>query len=154
MGMFDALNSSASALTAQRLKMDVVSANIANADTTRGRRVNGEWMPYQRKMAVMEPNGDGVSSFQTYFRSELDGADRSGLGGVRVRELADDTTPYKTVYNPEHPDADKNGYVKMPNVDPLKEMVDLISSTRSYEANVTALNASKGMYLKSLEIGR
>ncbi|WP_062232534.1 flagellar basal body rod protein FlgC [Fictibacillus sp. FJAT-27399] len=151
MGMFDALNNSASALTAQRLKMDVVSSNIANADSTRGKLVNGKWEPYRRKMVVTEPNG---SSFSTMFQTAVDGRSGGTGGGVKVDGIVVDQTPFKMVYQPDHPDADKNGYVKLPNVDPLKEMVDLVSSTRSYEANVTALNAAKGMYLKALEIGR
>ncbi|MCK6257007.1 flagellar basal body rod protein FlgC [Fictibacillus sp. KIGAM418] len=151
MGMFDALNNSASALTAQRLKMDVVSSNIANADSTRGKLVNGKWEPYRRKMVVTEPNG---SSFNTMFQTAVDSRSGGTGGGVKVDGIVDDQTPFKMVYQPDHPDADKNGYIKLPNVDPLKEMVDLVSSTRSYEANVTALNAAKGMYLKALEIGR
>lgn len=149
--MFGALNNSASALTAQRLKMDVVSANIANADSTRGKQVNGKWEPYRRKMVVTEPNGP---SFSTMFQKAVFGSSEGSPGGVRVDGIVEDASPFKMVYQPDHPDADKNGYVQLPNVDPLKEMVDLVSSTRSYEANVTALNAAKGMYLKALEIGR
>ncbi|KSU85065.1 MULTISPECIES: flagellar basal body rod protein FlgC [Fictibacillus] len=145
MGMFTALNSSASALTAQRLKMDVTSSNIANADSTHGTLVNGKWEPYRRKMVVTSPN---ENSFNSLFQSA------KGVGGVKVIGIVEDKTPFKTVYQPDHPDADADGYVRLPNVDPLKEMVDLVSTTRSYEANVTALNAAKGIYLKSLEIGR
>ncbi|MDM5338066.1 flagellar basal body rod protein FlgC [Fictibacillus enclensis] len=145
MGMFTALNSSASALTAQRLKMDVTSSNIANADSTHGTMVNGKWEPYRRKMVVTSPN---ENSFNSLFQSA------KGVGGVKVNGIVEDKTPFKTVYQPDHPDADADGYVRLPNVDPLKEMVDLVSTTRSYEANVTALNAAKGIYLKSLEIGR
>ncbi|MDM5198864.1 flagellar basal body rod protein FlgC [Fictibacillus enclensis] len=145
MGMFTALNSSASALTAQRLKMDVTSSNIANADSAHGTMVNGKWEPYRRKMVVTSPN---ENSFNSLFQSA------KGVGGVKVNGIVEDKTPFKTVYQPDHPDADADGYVRLPNVDPLKEMVDLVSTTRSYEANVTALNAAKGIYLKSLEIGR
>jgi flagellar basal-body rod protein FlgC len=140
---------SSSALTAQRLRMDVISSNIANADTTRARLVNGKWMPYQRKMVTLEPNG------QPNFAQTLQSAMADGTGqGVKVTRIFDDNAPLKQVYNPTHPDADENGFVMMPNVDVLKEMVDMISATRSYEANVTALNASKGMITKALEIGR
>ncbi|SDM64508.1 flagellar basal-body rod protein FlgC [Fictibacillus solisalsi] len=145
MGMFTALNNSASALTAQRLKMDVTSSNIANADSTRGTMINGKWEPYRRKMVVTSPN---ENSFKSLFQSA------KGVGGVKINGIVEDKTPFKTVYQPDHPDADADGYVRLPNVDPLKEMVDLVSTTRSYEANVTALNAAKGIYLKSLEIGR
>jgi flagellar basal-body rod protein FlgC len=140
---------SASALTAQRLRMDVISSNIANADTTRAKFVNGKWLPYARKMVTFEPKS------QPTFAQTLDAAMADGTGeGVKVTQITEDTTPFKQVYNPTHPDADANGYVLMPNVDILKEMVDMISATRSYEANVTALNASKAMITKALEIGR
>ncbi|EIT85078.1 flagellar basal body rod protein FlgC [Fictibacillus macauensis ZFHKF-1] len=149
MGIFNALNSSASALTAQRLKMDVVSSNMANAETTRGTRVNGKWIPYQRKMVVAEASNRPFASF---YEQATAGA--INHEGVVVRGIVNDRTPFKRVYNPTHPDANEQGYVLMPNVDPLKEMIDLMSASRSYEANVTALNASKAMYAKALEIGR
>ncbi len=148
MGMFDSINISASALTAQRLRMDVASSNIANADTTRGEFVNGEWQPYRRKMVVLQPKS-------TSFQSMLSKAqNNTPMEGVKAVELREDEQPFKLVYQPNHPDADDQGYVRLPNVDPLKEMVDLMSSTRSYEANVTVMNAAKGMYMKALEIGR
>jgi len=139
---------SASALTAERLRMDVVSSNISNAETTRGKLVNGKWVPYTRKMVVMEPNS---TSFQSYLQTEMN---KEAGEGVKATRIVDDPAPYKIVYNPTHPDADKDGNVLMPNVDVLKEMVDMISATRSYEANVTALNASKAMVTKALEIGK
>ncbi|GIO10852.1 flagellar basal-body rod protein FlgC [Cohnella xylanilytica] len=139
---------SASALTAQRLRMDVISSNIANAETTRAGYVNGEFVPYRRKMVVVEPM---KASFSDILDGKLNAA---GSQGVQVTEIREDSTPFKQVYNPTHPDADADGMVRMPNVDILKEMVDMISATRSYEANVTALNASKAMFAKSLEIGR
>lgn len=139
---------SSSALTAQRFRMDVISSNIANADSTRARLVNGKWVPYQRKLVTIEPK-------KPAFADALQDAMNGGAGdGVRVTKVTDDQSPFKQVYNPSHPDADENGFVMMPNVDVLKEMVDMISATRSYEANVTALNASKSMITKALEIGR
>jgi|SRR5690625_2723089 len=149
MTIFHAMNSSASALTAERLRMDVVSSNIANAQTTRATiNENGEFEPYRRKMAAVEPKGNS-------FRSYLQQASGQTTGsGVRVSRIEEDETPFKSVYNPQHPDADEAGYVQLPNVDPLKEMVDLMSATRSYEANITSLNASKGMLMKALEIGK
>lgn len=144
MSMFSGFHTSASALTAQRLRMDVVSSNMANAETTRGRLVDGEWQPYRRKMVSLTPN-QGPD-----FKSLLN----EKVQGVKVQSIEEDNTPFKLVYQPEHPDANEQGYVQMPNVDPLREMVDLMSSTRSYEANVTALNASKNMLLKTLEIGK
>ncbi|MGZ0085241.1 flagellar basal body rod protein FlgC [Caldibacillus thermoamylovorans] len=150
MSMFQSLNISASALTAQRLRMDVISSNIANVDTTRARLVNGEWEPYRRKVVIFEPRG---AQFSSYLQAAI-GQAEPVEGGVEVREIAEDPAPFKLVYDPDHPDANADGYVRLPNVDPLKEMVDLIGATRSYEANVTALNASKGMLMKALEIGK
>jgi flagellar basal-body rod protein FlgC len=130
--------------------MDVISSNMANVDTTRGKLVNGEWEPYRRKMVVAEPD----QSFSSALHQAINDDARGVGNGVKITKITEDPTPFKLVYNPEHPDADNQGYVKMPNVDPLKEMVDLISSTRSYEANVTVLNATKGMLMKALEIGK
>lgn len=143
MGLFQGLDISATGLTANRFRMDVISANIANANTTRARRVDGEWIPYQRQMVVMQP---AQSSFRDVLNRKLE--------GVKVTRVVKDETPFKLLYQPEHPDADENGYVRLPNVDLLKEMVDMVTATRSYEANVTAFNASKQMALKALEIGR
>jgi len=149
--IFHSINTSASALTAQRLRMDVISSNMANVDTTRGKLVNGEWEPYKRKSVVLQPKDGSFSSFMDVAISKQN----SGTGnGVKVSKIVEDETPFKLVYDPEHPDADESGYVELPNVDPLREMVDLISATRSYEANVTVLNASKGMLMKALEIGK
>ncbi|AIE59649.1 flagellar basal body rod protein FlgC [Bacillus methanolicus] len=150
MTIFQSMNTTASALTAQRLRMDVISSNMANVDSTRAEYVNGQWQPYKRKIVVMQPAEGGFSSFlnQAMNISESVGS------GVKVTRIVEDNTPFKMVYDPEHPDADKNGYVALPNVDPLKEMVDLISATRSYEANVTVFNASKAMMMKALEIGK
>ncbi len=148
MGVFDAMNVSASGLTAQRLRMDVASSNMANVDSTRGAFKNGKWEPYQRKMVVL---GSGESTFKTMFNKAVN---KGELSGVKVNQIIKDESPFKTVYQPDHPDANEDGFVLLPNVDPLKEMIDLMSATRSYEANVTALNAAKGMYLKALEIGR
>jgi len=139
---------SATALTAQRLRMDVISSNIANAETTRASYVNGEFVPYRRKMVVVEPS---ETSFSDMLNNQLGTLANQG---VKVTAITEDQTPFKTVYNPSHPDANADGMVSMPNVDILKEMVDMISATRSYEASVTALNASKAMFTKSLEIGR
>ncbi|CAJ1315579.1 flagellar basal body rod protein FlgC [Paenibacillus sp. PK4536] len=141
---------SASALTAQRLRMDVVSSNIANAETTRAQVVNGEAVPYRRKEVVLSTN---KPSFSDTLDSAMNGS-RNGINGVKASAIQEDPEPFKLVYNPTHPDADKDGYVKMPNVDNLKEMVDMISASRSYEANVTALNASKAMITKALQIGK
>lgn len=149
MNISNSFSISSSALTAQRLRMDVISSNIANAETTRASVSNGEAVPYKRKMVVLEPN---KTSFGTMLQNQMRG---NGSGdGVRVTEIREDQSPLKPVYDPSHPDANAEGYVYMPNVDIAKEMVDMISASRSYEANVTALNSTKAMISKALEIGR
>ena len=149
MQMFDGLAISASGLTAQRLRMDIVASNIANAQTTRSEYVDGQWLPYRRKMVRFEPIQGG---FGTVLRQAMG---RGGPGkGVVARAIVEDPTPFQQVYMPEHPDANEDGYVLMPNVDILKEQVDLLTATRMYEANVTAFQASKSMLAKALEIGR
>lgn len=149
MSIFQAMNASGSALTAQRLRMDVASSNIANANSTRASiNENGEWEPYQRKMVVLEPEKQD-------FKHVLQQSTETGrASGVKASEIVEDEEPFKMAYNPSHPDADDEGYVQVPNVDPLQEMVDMMSATRSYEASVTSLNASKSMLMKALEIGR
>ncbi|MEH6905626.1 MULTISPECIES: flagellar basal body rod protein FlgC [Neobacillus] len=146
MSMFQPLNISSSALTAGRMKMDIISSNIANATTTRGKLVNGEWIPYRRKMVEVEPSG--TAPFSQFLKNEV------GANGVKVTRITEDQTPFQPVYDPAHPDANKDGYVMMPNVDITKEMVDLMSASRAYEANVTAFNVGKTISLKALDIGR
>lgn len=145
MSMFGSLEISASALTAERLRMDVTAENLANAQTTRG----PDGQPYRRKEVVLQSVGDG-------FGAQLAGAMGTGArpAGVEVAAVAEDATPGKTVYDPGHPDADAAGYVQMPNVDTVTEMVDLISAQRAYEANVTAMQAAKQMFAKTLELLR
>ncbi|MDO7282357.1 flagellar basal body rod protein FlgC [Shouchella clausii] len=148
MTMFSSMNVSGSGLTLQRLRMDVAASNIANADTTRAERVNGEWQPYQRRMVVQGPTSMGR------FSSDLQKATAELDQGVVAKQIVRDPTPATLVYDPAHPDANEGGYVSKPNVEIAREMVDITSATRSYEANVTALQASKGMVMKALEIGR
>ncbi|WP_127531881.1 flagellar basal body rod protein FlgC [Paenibacillus kobensis] len=150
MKLSSGFDANASALTAQRLRMDVISSNIANAETTRAKYVNGEFVPYSRKMVVMEPTSP---NFSDVLAGTMSGSQEASPG-VKVTKIVEDRTPFKLVYNPSHPDADADGYVKMPNVDIAKEMIDMISASRAYEANITALNASKGMFAKALEIGK
>ncbi|MFS0688104.1 flagellar basal body rod protein FlgC [Sporosarcina sp. 179-K 8C2 HS] len=153
MSIFHSLNTSASALTAQRLRMDVISSNMANIETTRGRMVDGEWEPYRRKTVSFQPM---EGRFSSMLQAAMGSQDRGGAGyGVTVSRIQEDVeTPFKLVFDPTHPDANEEGYVQMPNVDPLREMIDLMSATRSYEANVTVLNANKAMLMKALEIGK
>lgn len=152
MSIFHSMNTTSSALTAQRLRMDVISSNMANEDSTRARQVDGKWQPYRRKSVVLQP---GQNNFSSYLNQAM-GRQNGGAGdGVKVTKIVeDDVTPFKMVYDPTHPDANEEGYVQMPNVDPLREMVDLMAATRSYEANVTVFNASKSMMMKTLEIGK
>ncbi|MCP3772793.1 flagellar basal body rod protein FlgC [Paenibacillus sp. MZ04-78.2] len=142
---------SSSALTAQRFRMDVISSNIANADSTRAQMVNGKWVPYHRKLVSFEPK---QQKFAESLANAMSGKNSGAGNGVRVTQVIDDPSPFRQQYDPTHPDADENGMVLLPNVDILKEMVDMISATRSYEANVTALNASKAFIGKALEIGK
>jgi flagellar basal-body rod protein FlgC len=154
MSMFHSMNTTSSALTAQRLRMDVISSNMANVDTTRGKQLpDGTWEPYRRKSVTLQPR---EGSFSSYFKTAMNPNGSMSAGdGVVVSKIQEDTkTPFKMVYDPENPDSNQDGYVQLPNVDPLREMVDLMSATRSYEANVTVFNASKGMMMKALEIGK
>jgi flagellar basal-body rod protein FlgC len=150
-GYFSSLDVGASGLTAQRLRMDTISQNIANANTTRTE--NGT--PYRRKTVVFEERSPDTPFSDYLSQSSKDNIGGNAVGnGVRVTQIIEDRTPFKKVYDPGHPDADKDGYVQMPNVDIVTEMVDMISATRSYEANVTAMSSTKSMALKALEIGR
>jgi len=134
-GLFDALNVSASGMSAERLRMDVIASNLANANTTRG----ADGQPYRRQEVILQEKSPSFGEV---------------LGGVMVAGIVDDPTPPRRVYDPGHPDADKNGYVTMPNVNPVTEMVDLITSSRGYEANVTAMNAAKQMFTKTFDVLR
>jgi flagellar basal-body rod protein FlgC len=142
--MFGGLEISASGLTAERLRMDVTAENLANAQTTRG--ANGQ--PYRRKEVVLQ---EAPRSFGATLSRAM-GAGTSG--GVQVAGVVEDSSPLKRVYDPGHPDADAQGYVSMPNVDTVTEMVDLIGASRAYEANVTAMNAAKQMFARTLELLR
>jgi len=145
MSFLNSLDISGSALTAQKLRMDVISSNIANANTTR----TEEGGPYKKKMVVFGP-----ATGQSSFSGVLDSLEQANLGGVEVSEIVEDANAVKAVYDPDHPDADADGYVMMPDIDTVEEMVDMMSATRSYEANVTVFNAVKLMATKALEIGR
>ncbi len=149
MGFLDAMDISASGMSAERIRLDVAAENIANVNTTR----TASGGPYRRKEVALESYGD--SSFSSVLRKTAAGKMKgeSGKAGVRVAAIVTDKRETKRVYNPDHPDAGEDGYVEMPNVDTVKETVDGMSATRSYEANVTALNAIKTMMQKALEIG-
>jgi len=145
MDFFDAINTSSSALSAQRLRMNLISGNLANVNTTRT-RMGG---PYRRKEAVFAAQPVNQS-----FSGILADRQNKKLSTVQVVEVVEDQNPPVLKYDPQHPDADEKGYVAMPNINLMEEMVNMISATRGYEANVTALKAAKDMALKALEIGR
>ena len=144
MGYLDSLNITGSALTAERFRTDIILQNLATQNTTR----TAEGGPYRRKQVVLREN-------QLDFKSELGKAmTKADRGGVYVEEVVESQNPLVPVYDPDHPDANEDGYVMMPNVNSAEEMVDLMAATRAYEANVTALNIAKSMALKALEIGK
>ncbi len=151
MGMFDSFNIASTGLTAQRLRMDLISNNIANATTTR----TPEGGPYRRKRAIFAP-----VNVRPFYKSPLvPNRIEHGVGrGVRVIKIEDDKTPLRLMYDPGHPDAiksgPKKGYVEMPNVNIVMEMTDLISASRSYEANVMMINNAKSMFGRALDLGR
>lgn len=145
----DSMNISASALTANRLRMDVIAENMANIQTTRTE--DGE--PYRRRYVVFQERQQ--HDFKTAFNhAAYRGARYANGAGVRVVAVGEDQSPFKLDYNPSHPDADEDGYVRMPNVEVVQEMVDMMAAYRAYEANITALNSFKDMAVKTLEIGR
>ncbi|MCL2616136.1 MAG: flagellar basal body rod protein FlgC [Defluviitaleaceae bacterium] len=147
MSFFNSMHVAATGLTAQRLRMDIISENIANANTTR----TGEGGPFRRRTVIMQ------SAQPTQFSSELAeafGRSTPLSGGVRISQIATDPTQGPMVYDPAHPDANSDGYVQMPNVNIVMEMVNMISASRSYEANITAMNVTRGMIARTMEIGR
>ena len=152
MSLMGSLNVSASGMSAQRTRMDIISQNIANVNTTRDE--NGD--VYRRQTVVFAEKND--SNFESILTAMQTGISRKTdpLGdGVKITGIAEDhVTPMKMVYDPAHPDADADGYVTMPNVNTVTELTNLSDATRSFEANVTAFNATKNMALKGLEIGK
>lgn len=147
MSFLNSFDISVSGLTAQRQRLDIVAENITNANTTR----TEDGGPYRRKIVTLEEKP--VSTFQSEINSRLRKYE-SEKGGVRVSQVTEDQRDLEPVYDPDHPDANEEGYVMMPNVDLVKETVDGMSATRSYEANITAFNAIKLMAQKALEIGK
>ncbi len=146
MGIFNIMNTSASGLTAERLRMDVIADNIANAQTTRG--ANGE--AYRRKMVVFKENKKEFIVPMNMSKNEKKALE----GGVRVVEISEDQSPLNIIYDPNHPDANEKGYVTMPNVNTVSEMVDMITATRAYEANSTIITNAKAMANSALQIGK
>ena len=145
MDFFSSMRVSASGLDAQMKRMNTISSNIANAEVTR----TPEGGPYKRKDPLLAAQTDREA-----FGEMLQNATDENVQGVQVQDIVQDTRPPRMVYNPQHPDANAEGYVAMPNVNTVEEMANMISAQRSYEANVTAMNAAKSMANKGLEIGR
>ena len=151
MAFLTSMNIVGSGLTAQQLRLDVVSENITNMNTTRTEGGGA----YRRKMVVFQAQ-DGRDSFRHALavRSLSSNAGYETAGGVRVTEIAEDESAMKMVYDPAHPDADENGYVEYPNVTLVKEVTDAMAATQAYAANVTALNSLKTVVGTALEIGK
>ncbi len=145
MGLFDSFAISASGMSAERLRLDIVSNNLANINTAG--KTDGSVQPYRRQVPIFSQQLQQVLA-------ERNKAYRFSGAGVRVTGIVHDPNPPRTVYEPDHPYADENGYVAYPNINVLNEMVDMMTATRAYEANVTAFNAAKSMALKALEIGK
>ena len=143
MDLFATFKIASSALQAQRTRLNTISSNMANAETTS----TPEGGPYKKKSVYFE-------SAPLPFNGHLQNSMEKGIKGVKVTKILEDEKPPQRVYNPSHPDAGNDGYVEMPNVNVLKEMVDMMSATRSYEANTTTIQSAKRMALKALEIGR
>ncbi len=151
MGAFDVFGINASGLTAERFRMDIISENIANANTTR----TDDGGPYTRKVVTFEEKNDPHATFNAVLASNMSKYNRTGMAGVKVGGVYEDThTEYKMAYDPSHPDADENGYVHYPNVNTITEMTNLIDSSRAYEANATAFNISKNIAQKGLSVGQ
>lgn len=148
MAFLSSLDIAGSGLTATRLRMDVIAENMDNVKTTR----TADGGPYRRKQVVYQAMGE--SDFNTIFKSKLAEKSQETQRGVRVVEIVEDRSDFTPVYDPEHPDANAEGYVMMPNVDPVKETLDMMVATRAYDLNLTALNGIKLMAAKALEIGR
>jgi flagellar basal-body rod protein FlgC len=160
MSFWDSLKIGSSALSAQRLRLDLISNNIANAETTR----TAAGGPYKRQDVIFTTQGQ--NSFLPAFiqaNNQKNGATlapqgvpatQASLAGVQVAAITTDQTPGQRVYDPTHPDADANGYVTYPNVDLVVEMTNMMSATRSYEANLSMIDAAKRMALKALDIGK
>lgn len=163
--LFSGLSISASALRAQRVRQNVISSNLANAETTRTK----EGGPYKRQFVILRENKTETDQRFVFGSDKMQGftthdnhipipapgmpIDKDHVGsGVEVASIEQDQTPAKLVYDPSHPDANAQGYVAMPNVNVVQEMTDMITATRSYEASVTAMNSTKSMLMKALEI--
>lgn len=149
MAFLNSMSVVGSGLTAQQLRLDVISENVTNINTTR----TEEGGPYRRKLTVFQAQ-EGLSPFQAALNRALGLPAGGGTGGVRVTEIAEDPSDFKLTYDPTHPDANEDGYVELPNVDLVQEMADAMAASQAYSANVTAFNVLKQVSERGLEIGR
>ena len=149
MAFLNSMSIVGSGLTAQQARLDVISENITNVNTTR----TEEGGAYRRKMVVLETQG-AQTPFETILNRARGNADNGTRGGVRVAEIVEDDSDLKLEYDPTHPDANEDGYVELPNVDLIKEMADAMAVNQAYAANVTAFNVLKQVVAKGLEIGK
>ena len=139
--LFAALSASASALDAQRMRMEVAVSNLANADSTKG----ADGLPYRRRGVVLSEQP--TEGFDAVF-------ERAGAVGVQVREIVEDQTPFRQRFEPSHPDADSNGFVALPNVDVPEEMIDMLGAARAYQANLTAIGLIRDTMNRALDLGK
>lgn len=151
MTFLNGIDVSASGMTAQRLRLDTIANNMANAETT---RVEGQTGPYRRQVVIFasRPSSGAKSSFSDVLRQRMDTG--NGVRVTAIRSLDEDQAPFKKAYEPGHPDADEQGYVTYPNVNIVEEMVNMISATRAYEANAKVIEATRAMAARALNIGR
>jgi flagellar basal-body rod protein FlgC len=150
MGFMDSLTISASGMTAERLRMDVIANNLANVNTTR----TPEGGPFRRQEVELSPGQPSFSDTLDSMTGDGDSSTDSSLGGVQVSGVVPDQSPFKRVYQPGSPDADKQGYVSLPNIDTVTEMVDMMGASRAYEADVSATDAIKSAAEKAIQIGQ
>ncbi|MDY6843829.1 MAG: flagellar basal body rod protein FlgC [Thermodesulfobacteriota bacterium] len=143
MDFFETMEISSSGLSAQRARLNIIASNLANVNSTR----TPEGGPYRRKDVIF---GAQPLSFHEQLNSHLD----KSVKLVKVVNIVEDQRPFKVEYNPSHPDADESGYVTLPNINVMEEMINMLLATRSYEANIAVISAAKNMALKALEIGR
>ena len=151
MSMFGGIDAAASGLTAERLRMDVISNNIANVNST----ITVDWVPFKRNYVIFQPREAEKNRFSAMLDGAMNKGSKNRAGdGVRAIGIGTDDSMGKLVYDPGHPDANADGYVELPNVDIVTEMVDMITASRAYEANVTTINGAKGMAQQALNISK
>lgn len=155
MAFMNSINIIGSGMTAQQLRLDIISENVTNSQTTRTENGDG---PYRRKMVVFQAES-GRDTFRQAMARAANGTVRNTItppraGGVRVTQIVEDDAPLRMTYDPTHPDANEEGYLELPNVDMVKEIADAMAATQAFNSNVTAFNTMKSVISSALEIGR